>query len=112
VLCARGGRLCAVDVRDLVAGDWVGLSYGTADAFPQEPVFLGTFALSTSYGSQKTIRVPDVLDEDLALLLGMYASEGHTSRTTWSVVITNSVAAVGDWVVADGPAAAAAGTSG
>jgi intein/homing endonuclease len=37
------------------------------------------------------VRVPVVLDENLALLLGMYASEGHTSRSNWSIVITNSV---------------------
>jgi hypothetical protein len=52
---------------------------------------LSGFSLSKPYGSQKRIRLPEVLDEDLALLLGMYVSEGHTTRATWSVVITNSV---------------------
>lgn len=83
-----------MDVRELVPGDWVALSYDTDRAFPEEPVRLGSFSLSASYGSQKSIRVPDVLDEDLALLLGMYASEGHTAKRTWTVVITNSVPAV------------------
>lgn len=81
-------------MRDLRVGDWVALSYDTKNAFPREPVDLGTFALSKAYGSQKTIHVPEVLDEDLALLLGMYASEGNTNASTWSIVITNSVPAV------------------
>jgi hypothetical protein len=80
-----------VNVRDLVVGDWVALSYDAEDEFPQENVDLGTFSLSRSYGRQKRIRVPEVLDEELALLLGMYASEGNTTRSTWSIVITNSV---------------------
>ena len=94
VLCARAGRLNDVDVRDLVVGDWVALSYDTADAFPLAPVSLGDFSLSTTYGNQKSIRVPEVLDEQLALLLGMYALKGHTTRSTWTIVITNSVPAV------------------
>lgn len=99
VLSAREGLLLDVDVRDLVAGDWVALSYDAEGAFSQEHVDLGSFSLSRAYGSQKPIRVPEVLDEQLALLLGMYASEGHTSTSTWSIVITNSVPAVLDQAV-------------
>jgi hypothetical protein len=94
VLCARDGRLEDIDVRQLVPGDWVALSYDTDRAFPEELVALGDFAVSPRYGSQKAVRVPQFLDESLALLLGMYASEGHTTKSTWSIVITNSVPAV------------------
>jgi intein/homing endonuclease len=94
VLCAREGRLLDVDVRDLVVGDWVGLGYDDPESFPRELVQLGEFSLSPPHGSQKRVKIPEVLDEDLALLLGMYASEGHTSRSIWSVVITNGVPAV------------------
>lgn len=94
VLCARDGALRDVDVRELVVGDQVALGFGDAEAFGREDVQLGEFTLSKPYGSQKPIRVPEVLDEDLAMLLGMYASEGHTTKTTWTIVITNSVPAV------------------
>src|SRR4051812_14690327 len=94
VLCARDGRLVDVDVRDLVIGDWVALAYDDPDSFPKKLVQLGGFALSPSHGSQKYVRIPEVLDEDLALLLGMYASEGHTTKSNWSIVITNGVPAV------------------
>jgi hypothetical protein len=91
VLYARQGRLRDVDVRDLVPGDWVALSYESRASFPRKQVALGAFSLSKPYGSQNRIWVPEMLDENLALLLGMYASEGHTSGATWSIVITNSV---------------------
>ncbi len=94
MLCTRDGRLHDVDVRDLAVGDWVALSYDSYDAFPEQPVTLGAFSLSPSRCNQKSINVPRVLDEDLALLLGMYASEGHTKLSTWTIDITNSVPAV------------------
>lgn len=94
VLCARGGALQDVDVRDLVVGDWVALGFGDDGAFGRDLVQLGWFSLSKPYGSQKPICVPEVLDEDLAMLLGMYASDGHTTMRTWTIVITNSVPAV------------------
>jgi hypothetical protein len=94
VLCAREGRLRDVDVRDLVIGDWVALSYDTDRAFPLGRVALGCFKVSAPYGSQKAVHVPEVLDDRLALLLGMYASEGHTNKSTWTIVITNGVPAV------------------
>jgi hypothetical protein len=79
-------------VADLVVGDWVGLPYGAG--FPERSVVLTAFPLVANYGNQNRIRVPEVLDEDLALLLGMYASEGHTARSNYSITITNSEDAV------------------
>lgn len=34
------------------------------------------------------------MSHDLAFLLGAYAAEGHTSRSNWSVILTNSVMTV------------------
>lgn len=86
--CAREGRLQAVNVRDLVVGDWVGLSFERD--LPGELVHIETPPVSALYRGQKRIQIPEVLTPNLALLLGMYASEGHTSRSRWTVVITNS----------------------
>jgi hypothetical protein len=92
VLVARDGELVEVRGAELHVGDWVGLRYG--EGFPSQPVPLPGFALEPDYGSQNRVRVPTVLDADLALLLGMYASEGHTSRSNYSITITNSEDAV------------------
>src|SRR4051812_6568935 len=94
VLCARDGRLVNLHTRDLQLGDWVALAFGDPASFGSSRVALGPFDVSKPYGNQKVVRVPDVLSEELALLLGMYASEGHTSRSNWTIVITNSVPAV------------------
>jgi hypothetical protein len=75
-------------VRELAIGDWVALSYG--EGFGSLPQTLLPMELSAAYGSQKSIRLPYVMDDDLALLLGMYASEGHTTPSNYSIIITNS----------------------
>jgi hypothetical protein len=88
VSCARDGRLVDVRIRDLTLGDWVALPYG--EGFGRLPQALLPMPLSAAYGSQKTIRLPFVMDNELALLLGMYASEGHTTPSNYSIIITNS----------------------
>ncbi len=45
-------------------------------------------------GSEKSIRYPAKLTTELAFLLGAYLSEGHTTRSNWSVIVTNSVMSV------------------
>ena len=40
------------------------------------------------------------MTEELAFLLGAYAAEGHTSRSNWTITITNSVDSVLERVVA------------
>ncbi len=80
-------RLC-----DLAEGDWVALSYG--DGFPASPQPLLPMALSPVYGSQKPVRLPLVMDPELALLLGMYAAEGHTNPSNYTILVTNSENAV------------------
>ena len=88
LLAARDGRLVELRGADVVLGDWVALPYG--EGVPAQLVSLPDFGLQPDYGSQKRVRVPEVLDVDLALLLGMYVAEGHTSLSNYSITITNS----------------------
>lgn len=92
VLAASNGNLVPTRVASLELGDWVGLPYGEGHA--DHDVALPKFHLTPAYGNQQPVRVPVEMDEDLALLLGMYASEGHTSLSNYSIVITNSEEAV------------------
>jgi ribonucleoside-diphosphate reductase alpha chain len=58
------------------------------------------FTPSLSYGCQKDVRLPVEMTTELAFLLGAYAAEGHTTRSNWTVHITNSVPAVRERVAA------------
>ncbi|MEZ5170089.1 MAG: LAGLIDADG family homing endonuclease [Acidimicrobiia bacterium] len=82
---------------ELERGDWVATRYGT-ELWSELPARFDDFTASAKYGSQKQVRVPDEMSEELAFLLGAYASEGHTIRSTWTIVVTNSVDAVLDRV--------------
>lgn len=84
----RCGRLQRVKVRDLQVGDWVALEYGAGFASESVPLRLPDF--DPDYGSQKKVVMPVACDTDLALLLGMYAAEGHTTASNYTIVITNS----------------------
>ncbi len=64
------------------------------------PTRFDDFVPSAPYGSQKAVRLPDEMTEELAFLLGAYAAEGHTHRPTWTITITNSVDAVLERVAA------------
>lgn len=88
VAAAREARLIDVRVRDLAVGDWVALPYG--EGFGRLPQALFPMQLTALYGNQKRVRLPHTMDADLALLLGMYASEGHTAASNHTIVITNS----------------------
>jgi hypothetical protein len=74
---------------DIQPGEYVATQYGD-DLWSTEPARFDDFSPSSAYGSQKPITVPKEMSNDLAFFLGAYASEGHTSRATYSVVITNS----------------------
>jgi hypothetical protein len=92
VLAARAGRLVATRLGDLDVADWVALGFD--DRIDPPPVHLEFPGLNSAYGNQKSVDVPTHMTTDLALLLGMYASEGHTTSTTYTIVITNSVDSV------------------
>jgi ribonucleoside-diphosphate reductase alpha chain len=78
---------------EIEPGDFVAAQYGD-ELWSELPARFDDFTPTPSYGSQKTIRIPDQMTDALAFFLGAYASEGHTTRSTWTVVITNSEDAV------------------
>ena len=75
---------------ELEPGDYVAVQYGE-EMWAQLPVRFDDFRPSPPYGSQQTVRIPPEMTTELAFLLGAYASEGHTTRSNWTVTITNSV---------------------
>jgi ribonucleotide reductase alpha subunit len=93
VLVAGDGGLDWKRLDEIEDGDRVAVKYGD-DLWPTLPVSLGGFVPTPPYGSQKAVRIPEYLDEELAFFLGAYASEGHTSRSTWTVTVKNSVESV------------------
>ena len=44
-----------------------------------------------AHGNEKPVSLPERDDRELAFLLGAYAAEGHTTRSNWTISITNSV---------------------
>jgi adenosylcobalamin-dependent ribonucleoside-diphosphate reductase len=84
---------------ELQVGDYVAQQYGS-DLWSTMPARFDGFAPSTRYGSQKLVRIPNEMTEELAFLLGAFAAEGHIARSTYTVVITNSVESVLERIVA------------
>jgi hypothetical protein len=70
-------------------GDWVGVTYG--GEWPSAPALVPRPAYGPIRGSEKAITIPRVMTGDLAFVLGAYLAEGHTIRSNWSVILTNSV---------------------
>ncbi len=75
---------------ELKPGEYVAVQYGT-DLWSVLPMRFDDFKPSDPYGTQKPVRIPDEMTEELAFLLGAYAAEGHVTRSNWTVKITNSV---------------------
>ena len=75
---------------EIAEGDMVAMQYG-AELWATVPPSLRDMAVSASHGSQKQVRLPEEMTSELAFLLGAYAAEGHTTRSNWTVHITNSV---------------------
>ncbi|MGH3666458.1 MAG: LAGLIDADG family homing endonuclease, partial [Egibacteraceae bacterium] len=99
VLVACDGGLQWRYLEQLQPGEYVATQFG-ADLWSAVPAPLRHFQPSPRYGSQKAVRLPQEMTEELAFLLGAYAAEGHTTRGNWTVTITNSVEAVLQRVVA------------
>jgi intein/homing endonuclease len=93
ILVAVGAELREVPVTRLKSGDWVAQPYGR-HSWSEDPAEMPWLALSPMYGSQKRIDLPATVSVELARFLGAYVAEGHTARSTWSVVVTNSVTSV------------------
>ncbi|MGH3296326.1 MAG: vitamin B12-dependent ribonucleotide reductase, partial [Trebonia sp.] len=83
---------------DIREGDSVALQYG-AELWASAPASLRSVRTSPLYGCQKDVRLPCEMSSELAFLLGAYASEGCTVRSTWTVKITNSVSEVLERIV-------------
>jgi intein/homing endonuclease len=90
LLIAGSEGLAWKTLADIEEGDSVALQYG-AEKWSSTPQSLREIAVSPPYGSQKDVRLPAEMSSELAFLLGAYASEGHTTRSNWTITITNSV---------------------
>ena len=58
---------------------------------PEQLVRPFAMDLPAPHGSQKRVRLPHTMDECLALLLGMYASEGHTNSSNYTMNFSQTV---------------------
>ncbi|TDD51605.1 hypothetical protein E1263_29940 [Kribbella antibiotica] len=90
VFASLGDQPGEVVASSLRVGDFLGIRYG-GYSWPTQPASLPELPYRKRYGSEKAVVFPAVMTAELAFLLGAYASEGHTTRANWSVIITNSV---------------------
>ncbi len=74
---------------ELKPGDHVATQYGE-DVWASVPASLSSFQPSEAHGSQKSVRVPSAMTDDLAFFLGAYAAEGHVTRSNWTIHISNA----------------------
>jgi ribonucleoside-diphosphate reductase alpha chain len=90
LLVAGEGGLAWKTLADITEADSVALQYG-AEMWASTAAKLPRTEGSPLHGNQKVVALPDVMSEELAFLLGAYASEGHTTFSNWTITITNSV---------------------
>jgi ribonucleoside-diphosphate reductase alpha chain len=90
LLVAGEGGLAWKTLADITEADSVALQYG-AELWSSAAAKLPTTCVLPPHGSQKVVALPDEMSEELAFLLGAYASEGHTTFSNWTITITNSV---------------------
>jgi len=93
LLVGGPGGLVWKTLEEIKVGDTVAMQYG-AELWAGEPADLRGITVARPHGNQKIGTLPEEMSTELAFLLGAYASEGHTNRSNWTVVITNSVPAV------------------
>ncbi|HET6687436.1 MAG TPA: LAGLIDADG family homing endonuclease, partial [Jiangellaceae bacterium] len=90
LLTAAAGGLAWKTLAEIEPGDAVATQYGT-ELWSTVPASLRDIKVSQPHGNQKLVTLPAEMTDELAFLLGAYAAEGHTTRSTWTIVITNSV---------------------
>jgi adenosylcobalamin-dependent ribonucleoside-diphosphate reductase len=73
---------------EIERGDYIAVQYGS-ELWSALPARFDDFKPLARYGCQKTVQIPDQMNDELAFLLGAFAAEGHITRSTWTVVITN-----------------------
>ena len=89
LLTARDGTLVWRRLDEIGEGEYVATAYG-ADLWSTMPFRFDDFVPADPHGNQKTVDIPVEMTEELAFLLGAYAAEGHTTRTNWTITITNA----------------------
>jgi adenosylcobalamin-dependent ribonucleoside-diphosphate reductase len=89
LLVAESSGLIWKSLAEIEKGDSVAIQYG-AEMWASAPADLRNIEVTPPYGSQKMIMLPREMTTELAFLLGAYAAEGHTNRSNWTIVITNS----------------------
>ena len=90
LLVAGQGGLEWKTLAEIEPDDQVAIQYG-AEFWAATPASLRDIHVSRRYGSQKPVVLPEEMTTELAFLLGAYAAEGHTTRTNWTITVTNSV---------------------
>jgi adenosylcobalamin-dependent ribonucleoside-diphosphate reductase len=93
VLVAADGGFDWRRLDEVRRGESVAVRYG-ADMWSVLPPLFFDFQPSALRNNQKRVAVPREMTQELAFLLGAYVAEGHTTRSTWTVTITNSVDSV------------------
>lgn len=88
LVCAENGLEWRA-LSDIEAGDYVAVQHGN-DMWAAEAPDFESFEPSERYGSQKQITIPNRMTEELAFFIGAYCAEGHTSRTTHTICISNT----------------------
>ena len=89
ILVAGQGELVWRRLDEVETGDYVAVQYGP-DMWAILPPRFDGFVPSPMYGSQKAVRIPREMTEELAFLLGAYVAEGHITRSNWTATITNA----------------------
>ena len=85
---------------EIQPGEFVATQFGD-DMWSATAASLAGFVAARAYGSQKAIRLPDVMTERLAFFLGAFAAEGHIARSNHTVRIANADERVIDRIVGD-----------
>ncbi len=89
LLVAADGDLRWKTLGEIREGDAVAIQYG-AELWATTPANLRDVMVSAPYGNERLVTLPGEMTPELAFLLGAYASEGHTTRSNWTITITNS----------------------
>ena len=99
LLTAGEGGLTWKHIGEIREGDYVATQYGS-DMWSPVPFDLRGMHPGDEQWWDRRVSLPTEMNEELAFLLGAYASEGHTTASNYTVTITNSVPEVLEFVKA------------
>ena len=89
LLVTDGSGLSWKRLDELEPGDHVATQYGD-EKWASHPARFDDFRPSPPYGSQKDVRIPAEMTEELAYFLGAFAAEGHISRSNYTASLANT----------------------